>query len=50
MKEKTFDEKVENGILIACGIAVALMGGYLIGRFTAISDLQKGYLDCFIPK
>lgn len=49
-KEKTFDEKWDKGVMITCAGLSIFMGGYLTGRFTAVSDLQKGYLDCFVPK
>lgn len=50
MKEETFDEKWDKGWLISCAVCGAFIAGYLTGRLTAISDLQKGYLNCFIPK
>lgn len=40
-------DKVSFKIAISMGL---LIGGYLIGRLTAVSDLQKGKLDEFIPK
>ena len=50
MKEKSFDDGSEKIVMLASiGLAI-FMGGYLTGRFTAVSDLQKGYLNCFIPK
>ena len=49
MKEKTFDEKWDKVVLLLSIGAALFMGGYLAGRFTAISDLQKGNLYDFIP-
>jgi len=48
--KKTFEEKSESVVLLLCLGASLFVAGYLVGRFTAISDLQKGYLNCFIPK
>lgn len=49
MKDRTFEVNEEMvKTLILCGLTT-FVGGYLVGRFTALSDLKNGYLNYFIP-
>ena len=35
---------------LALGVISLFVGGYVVGRLTAIKDLENGKLDMFIPK
>ena len=46
-KNNEIIDKVCEKLSIGAGMITI---GYLIGRFTAVSDLKNGYLNMFIPK
>ena len=46
-KNNEIIDKVCEKLSIGAGMITI---GYLIGRFTAVSDLKKGYLNMLIPK
>ena len=47
LKNNEIMDKVCEKLSIGAGMITI---GYLIGRFTAVSDLKKGYLNMLIPK
>ena len=47
LKNNEIIDKVCKKLSIGAGMITI---GYLIGRFTAVSDLKKGYLNMLIPK
>lgn len=47
--KESIKDFVDSYTLVLWGLSV-LASGYIIGRITAVSDLQKGKLNMFIPK